>query len=355
MKRFGAVIMLCLLTASMLSGCGSWMSGEYLSVKPYEVRNEQISPQVISVTSYAQLRNAIRDLVEVGATGGIISISSFHDATVDFYVNTAINHVKKNTAIGAYAVRDISYEIGMNRGNSVVSVQIDYRHGQSEIRDIKKADSVDEIKDAVTVAMTENNPYLVLHTEEYEQIDFGQIIYAYGNEHPEVVMEIPQFNVFTYPERGLERVIEIVFTYQTDQETLQDMQQQVQAIFTSAELYVKQTTTVMDTYSRLYSFLMGRNDYTLETSVTPSYSLLCHGIGDSRAFANVYAAMCTDAGLECHVISGIRDGEPWCWNLIRFRGGYYHVDLLRCHEDNRFAFKSAEEMSGYVWDYAAYP
>ena len=136
---------------------------------------------------------------------------------------------------------------------------------------------------------------------------------------------------------------------------LQDMQQQVQAIFTSAELYVKQTTTVMDTHSRLYSFLMGRNNYTLETSVTPSYSLLCHGIGDSRAFANVYAAMCTDAGLECHVISGIRDGEPWCWNLIRFRGGYYHVDLLRCHEDNRFAFKSAEEMSGYVWDYAAYP
>lgn len=355
MKRSVAKIALTVLMMFVLSGCSNWMSGEYLSVKPYEVRNEQEEPQVISVTSYAQLRNAIRDLVEKGAAGGLISIASFHDATADFYINTAINHVVNNTSMGAYAVRNISYEIGTNRGNAVVVVQIDYLHGKEEILSIKEVDNSAELEKAVTDAMNECNPYLAVHTENYEKIDFGQIVSVYANAHPDLVMETPHVTFFSYPERGSDRIIEIVFTYQTDTETLLDMQQQVEAVFTSAELYVKQTSTVMDTYSRLYSFLMGRNNYTLETSLTPSYSLLLHGVGDSRAFANVYAAMCRNADLECRVISGLRDGEPWCWNLIRFRGGYYHVDLLRCYEENRFAFRSAEEMIGYVWDSTAYP
>ena len=44
---------------------------------------------------------------------------------------------------------------------------------------------------------------------------------------------------------------------------------------------------------------MERYDYRIETSITPAYSLLRHGVGDSRAFAVVYAAMCQQAGLEC--------------------------------------------------------
>ena len=80
-----------------------------------------------------------------------------------------------------------------------------------------------------------------------------------------------------------------------------------------------------------------------------------HGVGDSKAFASVYAAMCTKAGLDCQVISGTRAGEPWFWNIICEDGVYYHVDLLRCYREGGYRKQGDTDMTGYVWDYTAYP
>ena len=100
---------------------------------------------------------------------------------------------------------------------------------------------------------------------------------------------------------------------------------------------------------------MERFDYKQETSITPAYSLLRHGTGDSRAFAQIYAAMCRDSGLTCMSVTGTREGEPWTWNIILDGEAYYHVDLLRCSEIGKYQEWTDEEMEGYVWDYSAYP
>ena len=100
---------------------------------------------------------------------------------------------------------------------------------------------------------------------------------------------------------------------------------------------------------------MERFDYQTETSVTPAYSLLQHGVGDSRAFATVYAAMCRKAGLECLVVTGTRSGEPWAWNMIKLGSAYQHVDLLKCSAGGGFRETADREMDGYVWDYSGYP
>ena len=78
-------------------------------------------------------------------------------------------------------------------------------------------------------------------------------------------------------------------------------------------------------------------------------------MGDAKAFAVIYAAMCREAGLECLTVSGTRWGEPWYWNMIEDNGKYYHVDLLRCSQDELFYERTDEEMEGYVWDYSAFP
>ena len=98
---------------------------------------------------------------------------------------------------------------------------------------------------------------------------------------------------------------------------------------------------------------MGRNDYTVATSITPAYSLLRHGVGDSRAFSVVYAAMCQDAGLECQVVSGTRQGEAHFWNMLCIDGVWWHIDLLG--SPTALQTMSDGEMAGYVWDYSAYP
>ena len=69
----------------------------------------------------------------------------------------------------------------------------------------------------------------------------------------------------------------------------------------------------------------------------------------------VYAAMCRQAGLECRIVSGTRNGEAWYWNLICEDGIFFHVDLLQSSASGQLQRLSDDQMHGYVWDYSAYP
>lgn len=341
---------LLIFSSLLLTGCGFWMDGERLYVTPHQGNLQQASGEIAEVETYQQMRDALVQKIETGSKDLIVSVSSFDAATADFYVSTAITYILQNTPIGAYAVNDITYEIGTNRGEQVIAFHVDYRHGIGEIMQIKSAENEEEATTHITNALKECDDSVVFYAKAYMDTDIALLVEDYANQNPDLVMEQPQVRVVVYPNSGQERIVEVSFTYQNSRADLRKMQEQVENIFTSAELYVQQTK-VKETYSRLYSFLMERNDYTLETSITPAYSLLHHGVGDSRAFANVYSAMCRRAELDCKVISGTKNGEPWFWNAVRYQGRYYHVDLLG---GGKFQMLKDEDMTGYVWDYSAF-
>ena len=127
-------------------------------------------------------------------------------------------------------------------------------------------------------------------------MDFTQLVRDHAEEHPETVMEPPQVTAAAYG-AGSYRVVELTDTNQTSRDALRQMQSQGKPVFDAASLYVSGDGEDRQKLSQLYAFLMERFDYKIETSITPAYSLLRHGVGDSRAFATVYAAMCRLAGL----------------------------------------------------------
>jgi len=355
MRRITVIAVLICIVTVLLAGCSDWMSSEYLWIQPHEEQGVEGGDRIIGISSFAQLQSELARVVSEGAEEIVFSVSDFSDSTVDFYVNTAVNHILDSTAIGAYAVNKISYEIGTNRGESVVAFRIEYKRSVKDIRNIKKISGNDEMLDAIKHALDSCEQSVVLHTTKYEDLELTKFISGYAGENPDKVMEVPYINLVTYPATGQERVVEITLIYLTEKDKLLEMQRQVQAVFTSAELYVKGTAQVIDIYSRLYSFLMERSEYTQTPSITPAYSLLQDATGDSVAFANVYAAMCRRSGLECNTVSGLRDGEPWSWNVLRYRGKYYHIDLIRCNENGDFALIDGKDMAGYDWDIKQYP
>ena len=256
--------------------------------------------------------------------------------------------------IGAYAVEDIRFELGSSSGRPAAAVSISYRRSRTEIRGIRKKPDMDGLAVSVRSALDNQSSRVAVLVSRYSEMDFDQMIQDYARENPQKVMEVPQVSVGIYGS-GNARVVELSFTYQNSRETLRQMQSQVKPVFEAAALYVSGAGSDRQKLSQLYGFLMERFDYTVETSITPSYSLLCHGVGDSRIFAEVYAAMCRRAGLECMVVTGTRAGEPWTWNIVSEGGGFYHVDLLRSSDEGGFREYTDAEMTGYVWDYSTYP
>lgn len=349
MKR--AITFLVVLSMLFLTGCDFWTKNERLHVAPHREDIKNKTGEIVDVDTYVQMRETLVEKIESGATDLVVSVSSFDKETADFYVKTAMDHAMNNTPIGAYALSSITYEVGTNRGKSVIAFHMEYRHGIGEIMRIKTAEDMDEARNHIETALTECEAALVFLVTNYTPVDIPQLVEDYVGEHSDLVMEQPQVRVAVYPDNGERRVVELSFTYQNSRTDLRKMQALVEKVFTSADLYVQQSNA-KNKYSRLYSFLMERNQYTVQTSITPSYSLLNYGVGDSRAFANVYGAMCRRAGLSCKTVYGTKKGEPYCWNAVNYNGKYYHVDLLECYENGGFRMRTDKEMSGYVWDYS---
>ncbi len=345
--------MLVLLCALLLGGCG-WPDGSYHSVTPHQEQSGTNRTENLTVSNYEELVSVMEDVVARGTESCIINAVNYDGDLLQLNLINATRHIQKVYPIGAYAVESLSFEVGSNTGKTAIALNFTYRHSRTEIRKIQSAKDAEDAKKRIGDALEDYDTVLVLQLEDYEQMDFGQIVQDYAMDHPQNVMETPQVTSEVYG-IGRSRVVELTFTYQTSRDSLRTMQSQVQPVFDSAVLYVSGEGSQSQKFSQLYAFLMERFDYTVETSITPAYSLLRHGVGDSRAFATVYAAMCRASGLECIVVTGTRSGEPWIWNIICQDEVYYHVDLLRCNENGRFRKLLDEDMTGYVWDYSAYP
>lgn len=352
MKRYVAFAAVLTVLVCIFCGCGFW-DGEYVSVEPYQQQNSGSQKKTITVANYQQMREAVVDLIDSGAESGILYIPNFSRGSVRFYMETAIRYATETTPIGAYAVENISYEIGTRSGKEAIALSISYRRELSEILRIEDADDMESACRIIDGEMEKCKPSVVVLVHDYKETDMVRYATAYAAQNPDLVMEIPAVEAYVYPEAGEERIVELIFTYKHDRDTLLQMKEKASYVFTASELYARSAGQVREKYAQLYAFLMERTNYLYEKSDTPAYSLLIEGRGDCKAFADVYAAMCRKAGLECHVVEGTRDGEPWTWNVIKFRGSNYHLDLLRCNQDGGFDPKIGSAMVGYSWDSSA--
>lgn len=346
-------ILLLLLLCLLLSGCAI-PDGREVSITPHEMQRQPAQNDNISAENYLDLMEALAEMIASGSGERVIQISKFDPDSVDSAMEMAIRYAKEDFPIGAYAVKNIRYEIGTSGGEPALAVTITYNHSQTQIQRIRSVENVAGAEMAILSALEGYDPSIVLLVENYIETDIAQLVEDYALEHPQTIMETPQVTVSAYG-TGTRRVLEVDFTYQNSREDLRQMQEQVEPVFDAAKLYVSGDGAARQKFSQLYGFLMERFWYTVETSITPSYSLLRHGVGDSWAFATVYAAMCRSAELECMTITGSCDGQPRTWNLIRIGHRYFHLDLLRCRELGRYREFTDGEMDGYVWDYSAYP
>ena len=348
MKRLLFLLVLCLA----LCGCDSMFDGSYHSRTFHEEQGSHIQ-STITATDIESLQAVMEDMVSSGTVNAVINVTDFESNSVKSSMKAVSDYICTAYPLGAWAVDELSYEIGNSGGMQAISVSITYLHSRAQIRRVQTVADLEAAEDAVGQALSDCDTGIVLLVQQYEKTDFAQMAADYADRNPNQVMEMPQVLAGVYPEKGVSRVVELNFTYQTSREALRNMQNQVQPVFSAARLYVSGDGSDLQKYSQLYSFLMERFDYTHETSITPAYSLLRHGVGDSKAFATVYAAMCRRADLECLVITGTRDGEPWTWNMVCDDGAYYHLDLLGAA--GGFQELTDDEMEGYVWDYSAYP
>lgn len=355
MKRLFPV----LLTLSLLlSGCSTLFDGSYTHVEPHKIEGGQQDNENISAANYDGLCRALRTMAESGTQSGIISVPDYDQNRLRTDVDRAVQKTLQESPIAAWAVENISCEIGASGGQSAVAVNITYLHDRTEIKKVRKVVDLKAATEVITDVLDECGTGTVLLVQNFEESDFAQLVEDHATVSPQTVMEKPEVVANIYPQEGTTRLVELKFTYQTSRDTLRSMQKQVRSVFDSATTYVGGYSLETEKFEQLYSFLMDflvEGNLQLKTSITPAYSLLRHGVGNEKAFATVYAAMCREAGLQCYVISGTYQGNPWYWNMVCIDGVYSHLDLLRCSRTGKYRTYTDEQMGDYYWDYDVFP
>ena len=352
MRKITALLaVLCLL----LSGCSFWTDGSYSSVKPHKELANQGEKPAENVSDYKQLMDALEALVESGAQSGMLSMQYAAEDAAQADMDKAIREIRQNNPFAAYAVEEIGYVFGASGGRNAVSVQITYFQNRMNPEKIQRVQTFEQVEQIIGQHLDDCDAGVVLYFADPGQVDYAQMVADYALTYPQKVMEAPEVTVSLYPEEGIEQIVELKFSYQTSRAELRTLQNKVAPVFSSATQHATGDWASAEKAQRLYGFLMGRYEYNIQTSITPAYSLLLHGVGDSRAFAMVYSAMCRQAGLDGYVVTGTREGTPWVWNAVQIDGVYYYLDLLRCSSEGTFQLHTQEEMTDYVWDYSAYP
>ena len=345
------LLVLLLAAALLLSGC-SWMDGSYVYISRHQEQRPSSQGGSVTVSGFVELQEVMHRMMENGVRKNVIFLSDYSQEMAASGMTAIRQDMLSVNPLGCYALEDILFEVGTNSGKPAIAVELIYRHTAAEIRQVHRFRDMDQAAKGVASALDDVKAGMVMLIRNYEELDFVQLVNDYALDHPQKVMEIPQVTEVLYG-RGDSRLVELSFNYQTSRDALRQMRRQVEPVFQAAELYISKGGSDYQKYNQLYSFLMERFEYRIQSSITPSYSLLHHGVGDSRAFAVIYSAMCRNVGLPCEIITGTRDGEPWTWNLIYSHGQLVHLDLLRCSENGLFQVTKKENMTGYVWDYSA--
>ena len=357
MKR--RALALCLAALLLLSGCSAMLNRNYRQVAPHEERPAMADDDdVYEPKNYADLLNAVLLFVTQGEEEGSIRIripdyqprpNGQEDVPGD--VQQACVEVAE-IPVANYAVNTITAACTRVINTYEVTVSVDYRRSQTQIRSIKTLAGSGAVRKAIQETLSTFSPELVFKAGYYAadaEIISGQFIRAYYDT-PAAALGMPQISVKLYPEQGTEHVVEILFTYPEDTAALRE----------KSSALIRRAAAISASYAALSADAVAQDSFAAlrrqvnflpdgEAGGGTAHAALVERAAHSEGVALAFQLLSENTALESTVVRGILDGRPHFWNLVRLEDGEYrHVDATM--EDGLFRTDGELLELGYQWD-----
>lgn len=351
MKRRLLTVLFALLLL-LLCGCAALVPSEYTLVTPHNpgTKTEQQS-DVLTVSNYKMLKNALRTLVQNGVEHGVIHTSQY-EADIEADLPQAVYEIAREDPIGAYAIDYITHDCTLIVAYYEIKVDITFRDVLTPLDEIEYVGGETEAGRLISRALEDYDDHLTLYATYPGRPDYAALVQNYCDSHLREHAAEPELTVTEYPADARNRIVELVFSYPASRRELQEMQQDVRESLTAAEVYVRYCTSETEKAALLFTYLAERFPYQQGDSRTPVYSALCQGVANSKSMAQSWQLLCDEAGLTCQTVSGMRGSESYYWNIMQLDGGYCHVDILRdLLGGGTLRLRYDEDMTGeYYWD-----
>lgn len=336
----------------VLTGCASFLTQEYVHVTPHNMApTAEGDPSTLRAENYQELVNALVYLVTQGAESGHIRLYTDSE-DIESTLETACLEVVQESPLGAYAVEYIKYNVSPLVPYSEAEVQITYRRSREQVSSIVSATGITAIRSELRSALTAYAPEQVLrigYFDENENFISSLIRQAYHSV-PAAALDYPEITISVYPDKGLQRIVEIGLTYHLEQEELLRRQSVLenQIEFLSSPLSKQSGDELV--HAVLSAVRTSCNP--AQEGGSTAYHAFLEGSANSEGIALATAALCAPLNIPCLVVEGSLNDQPHCWNLVQTEQGWLHVDLTACSKEEPPVFSTPEEAesAGYVWD-----
>lgn len=335
------------LVLTLLTSCSAMLERSYSVSAPHVDRPTVAEdPSALRVENYRELVSAVLYLVSQGAEEGVIQLYDY-TGSVENDLTSACLEVATEDPLGAYAVDYIKHEYTRVVSYYQATLSIHYRRSQEQIHSMVNVTGTGAIRTELQEALSRFEPEVILRVGYFSEDEdsIAQLIRQAYYDAPVTALGMPQAEISLYPDSGRERVVEIRLTYPENAEELRR-----ESEYLTQELKTMpgaQENTPEDTARQRATELWTRAAYAPDGGST-AYAALADGAADEQGMALTYTLLSRQAGLSCEVVEGLREEEPWFWNVLTFPGG--EIRYLDPSEDGG-GFYTAQELfdRGYRW------
>ena len=357
-KKIIALFAAAALAAS-LSGCASIFDKEYIAITDYV--DASTPPQqegTVQVENYLELKLAINKLITAHEESGSLDFSSYKGENISDDLAAACNEVRSETALAAYVVDYISYDLDRHVSYYEAEVYVYYLHTQEEVEAIVSVGTVSGLYDAVSAALEQMSPGLVVMVTASgasEAEVAGYVTEAYF-ENPLSCVNLPTTEVTMYTGGGLQRIYEINLDYGASVASLASRKEILSAELTEL---AGRVTSRGEAYRALQAATVVMETCASNAEAGDTLWDAVHlGAAYSRGMALAFKALCDIVEVDCTVVAGRLDRAEHYWNIVTVDGASYHVDVSAAAGRGlaaTFFISDADMWGHYWWDNENYP
>lgn len=366
-KRRITAVIACISALLVLYGCDSILDGYTSSVTAHQ--DPEITPtdSIIEVGTYDELKDAILGFVSEHEDTGLIDVYSY-DGDIQHDVDNACQQIINNSPIGAYAVSEITGTARKIVSYYEVDISISYNVSKEQLDSIIPVATVRYLKSVLLDSLSDYEPSMTISTKnivltEEDALAYVEEIYY---DNPMDIVMLPVKTIHSYPEYGVDRIMEFIFAYRNEPSTLKlyeiALNSAVQNIAESvssnndATILLSLCQHLMDTVTYDSATALS-GEYSNQNISVTAYGALVTGSAVGEGYAMAYKALCDELGYECDVVLGTLDGIPHAWNIVALDDFYYHIDVSMCDVNGistAFLMNDTAMAKTHTWDKTKY-
>ncbi len=339
-----------------MSGCASMLERDYVSVTPHSsTRTDVGSSSVLRVENYQELVNSLIYFISHASDSGVIRLY-MDSGVVEEHLHSARQEILSEYPLAVYALEDISFESDPLVTYVETRVEFSYRRTPQQVTSIVSASGISAVRSVLSDALKEFSRECVMDISYFDQDEafVRSLIHQAYYAAPATALEFPELDIFIYPDSGRQRIVEVLFHYETD---LVQLSQQAELLKQASQNLAESLRSVLpssETALRAARAVLAEGGYKTDGGPTAYHALLNDG-ANSEGLSLAMAAVCGELGLPCKVAYGQRSGEPHFWNVVYTEIGWRHIDLS--DEESLGGLHTDKQWhdSGYQWEETSLP